>query len=70
MLSLASACEIDGSRLCLFSSADVTQLWEYRNCPGGSTLFANALVSDSIEFQTLYHEVNKIRSQQKQLQLG
>ncbi|KAH7408072.1 hypothetical protein DE146DRAFT_645176 [Phaeosphaeria sp. MPI-PUGE-AT-0046c] len=42
MLNLASACEIDGSRLCLFSRADVTQLWEYQHCPGGSTLFANA----------------------------
>jgi hypothetical protein len=44
MLSLASACEIDGSRLCLLTSADVTQLWEYQNCPGGSTLFVNAQV--------------------------
>lgn len=45
MLSLASVCRIDGSRSCLQSSADVTQLWEYQNCPGGSTLFANAAVS-------------------------
>jgi hypothetical protein len=44
MLSLASACRIDGSRLCLLSSADVTQLWEYQNCLGGSTLFVNAQV--------------------------
>ncbi|KAH7350243.1 hypothetical protein BKA66DRAFT_431478 [Pyrenochaeta sp. MPI-SDFR-AT-0127] len=48
MLSLASVCRIDGSRSCLQSSVELTQLWEYQNCPGGSTLFVNEAVSHLI----------------------
>ncbi|KAH6642733.1 hypothetical protein C7974DRAFT_386024 [Boeremia exigua] len=46
MLSLASVCEIDGSRTCLQSSAEDTQLWEYRNCPGASTMFGQIEVTE------------------------
>ncbi|KAH7109485.1 hypothetical protein B0J11DRAFT_449049 [Dendryphion nanum] len=44
MLSLASVCKIDGSRSCLQTTADITTIWEYRNCPEGRTILMPATV--------------------------
>jgi hypothetical protein len=38
MISLGSVCQYDGSRLCMATSAALTDLWEYSACPGASSI--------------------------------
>ncbi|KAF2679537.1 hypothetical protein K458DRAFT_374656, partial [Lentithecium fluviatile CBS 122367] len=52
LLSQASVCEIDGAQSCLQSSADITNLWEYRNCPGASTIFVQGAATTEDASQT------------------
>jgi hypothetical protein len=49
MISLGSVCQYDGSRLCLATSAAITDLWEYSACPGASSIL------NSVSERCAYH---------------